>query len=51
METVQWLQAFALTRAGIDSQTLEGGLAGWNQILKPITASLQTKSDSGSKDW
>jgi glyoxylase-like metal-dependent hydrolase (beta-lactamase superfamily II) len=25
-----------LTRAGIDSQTLAGGLAGWNQILKPI---------------
>lgn len=28
--------SFALTRAGIDSQTLAGGLAGWNQILKPI---------------
>ena len=28
--------SFALTRAGIDSQTLSGGLAGWNQILKPI---------------
>ena len=28
---------FALARAGIDSQTLEGGLAGWNQVLKPIT--------------
>ena len=29
--------SFALTRAGIDSQTLAGGLAGWNQILKPVT--------------
>ena len=29
--------SFALERAGINSQTLEGGLAGWNQVLKPIT--------------
>ena len=29
--------SFALTRAGIDSQTLVGGLAEWNQVLKPIT--------------
>ncbi|WP_316504349.1 rhodanese-like domain-containing protein [Nitrosopumilus sp.] len=35
--------SFALTRAGIDSQTLVGGLAGWNQILKPITASYKPK--------
>ncbi|MCV0366785.1 MAG: MBL fold metallo-hydrolase [Nitrosopumilus sp.] len=27
---------FALSRAGIDSQTLSGGLAGWNQVLKPV---------------
>ena len=31
--------SFALTRAGIDSQTL----AGWNQILKPITISQKPK--------
>jgi len=35
--------SFALTRAGIDSQTLAGGLAGWNQILKPITVSQKPK--------
>ena len=35
--------SFALTRAGIDSQTLAGGLAGWNQILKPITISQKPK--------
>ena len=35
--------SFALTRAGIDSQTLVGGLAGWNQILKPITVSQKPK--------
>ncbi|MCH9658463.1 MBL fold metallo-hydrolase [archaeon] len=35
--------SFALTRAGIDSQTLAGGLAGWNQILKPITVSHKPK--------
>jgi len=29
--------SFALARAGIDSQTLAEGLAGWNQVLKPIT--------------
>ena len=43
METVQWLQALPLTRAGIDSQILAGGLAGWNQILKPITVSYEPK--------
>ncbi|CAD6523913.1 Rhodanese domain-containing protein (fragment) [metagenome] len=31
------IASFALARAGIDSKTLEGGLAGWNQILKPVT--------------
>ena len=35
--------SFALTRAGIDSQTLAGGFAGWNQILKPITVSHKPK--------
>ena len=30
------IASFALTRAGIDSQTLAGGLAGWNQVLKPV---------------
>ena len=30
------IASFALTRAGINSQTLAGGLAGWNQLLKPI---------------
>ena len=35
--------SFALTRAGIDSQTLEGGLAGWNQVLKAITATQKPK--------
>ena len=35
--------SFALTRAGIDSQTLAGGLAGWNQILKPKTVSQKPK--------
>jgi len=35
--------SFALTRAGIDSQTLAGGLAGWNQILKPIIISQKPK--------
>jgi glyoxylase-like metal-dependent hydrolase (beta-lactamase superfamily II) len=35
--------SFALTRAGIDSQTLARGLAGWNQILKPITVSQKPK--------
>ncbi|AJM92005.1 MBL fold metallo-hydrolase [Nitrosopumilus piranensis] len=29
--------SFALERAGIASQTLEGGLAGWNQVLKPVS--------------
>ncbi|QUC65681.1 MBL fold metallo-hydrolase [Nitrosopumilus sp. K4] len=28
---------FALEQAGISSKTLEGGLAGWNQVLKPVT--------------
>jgi len=32
------IASFALERAGIHSQTLEGGLAGWNQFLKPVTA-------------
>jgi len=31
------IASFALTRAGIDSQTLVGGLAGWNQVLKSVT--------------
>lgn len=31
------IASFALARAGIDSKTLEGGLAGWNQVLKPVT--------------
>ena len=35
--------SFALTRSGIDSQTLAGGLTGWNQILKPITISKKPK--------
>ena len=29
--------SFALARAGVDSQTLADGLAGWNQVLKPVT--------------
>lgn len=29
--------SFALERAGINSQTLAGGLAGWNQVLKPVS--------------
>ena len=29
--------SFALARGGIDSQTLVGGLAEWNQVLKPVT--------------
>ena len=29
--------SFALARIGIDSQTLADGLAGWNQVLKPVT--------------
>lgn len=28
---------FALTKQGISAQTLEGGLAGWNQVLNPVT--------------
>ena len=35
--------SFALTRAGIDSQTLAEGLAGWNQILIPVTTSSEPK--------
>jgi len=31
------IASFALERAGMDSQTLEGGLAGWNQVLKSVT--------------
>jgi glyoxylase-like metal-dependent hydrolase (beta-lactamase superfamily II) len=31
------IASFALARAGIDSQTLEDGLAGWNQVLKQVT--------------
>ncbi|PIN82519.1 MAG: sulfurtransferase [Nitrosopumilales archaeon CG11_big_fil_rev_8_21_14_0_20_33_24] len=31
------IASFALARAGIDSQTLVGGLAGWNQVLKAVT--------------
>jgi glyoxylase-like metal-dependent hydrolase (beta-lactamase superfamily II) len=30
------IASFALARAGIDSQTLADGLAGWNQVLKPV---------------
>lgn len=29
--------SFALARAGVDSKTLADGLAGWNQVLKPVT--------------
>ena len=35
--------SFALTRAGIDSHTLAGGLAGWNQVLKPVTVAHNPK--------
>lgn len=31
------IASFALARAGIDSQTLADGLAGWNQVLKQVT--------------
>lgn len=31
------IASFALARVGIDSKTLAGGLAGWNQVLKPVT--------------
>jgi len=31
------IASFALERAGIDSQTLSGGLAEWNQVLKAVT--------------
>ncbi|MFB5621086.1 MAG: rhodanese-like domain-containing protein, partial [Nitrosopumilus sp.] len=31
------IASFALARAGINSQTLADGLAGWNQVLKPVT--------------
>jgi len=31
------IASFALERAGIQSQTLLGGLAGWNQVLKPVS--------------
>ncbi len=31
------IASFALARAGIYSQTLEGGLTKWNQVLKPVT--------------
>ena len=31
------IASFALARSGVDSQTLAGGLAGWNQILKSVT--------------
>lgn len=30
--------SFALAKAGIESKTLEGGLAEWNQVLVPVTA-------------
>ena len=30
------IASFALARAGLDSKTLTGGLAGWNQVLKPV---------------
>ncbi|MCV0401820.1 MAG: MBL fold metallo-hydrolase [Nitrosopumilus sp.] len=29
--------SFALARAGINSHVLKDGLAGWNQVLKPVT--------------
>ncbi|MEC4848159.1 MAG: rhodanese-like domain-containing protein [Nitrosarchaeum sp.] len=31
------IASFALARVGIDSKILTGGLAGWNQVLKPVT--------------
>lgn len=31
------IASFALEHAGINSITLEGGLAGWNQVLKPVS--------------
>lgn len=31
------IASFILSREGIDSQTLGGGLTGWNQVLKPVT--------------
>jgi len=31
------IASFALARAGIESKILAGGLAGWNQVLKPVT--------------
>lgn len=31
------IASFALARVGIDSKTLAGGLAGWNQVLKSVT--------------
>lgn len=37
------LASFALERYGIKSKTLQGGLAGWNQILKPIIVSKEPK--------
>ncbi len=33
------LASFALARHQIDSKTLENGLAGWNQVLKPVKIS------------
>lgn len=33
------LASFALARHQIDSKTLENGLAGWNQVLKPVKVS------------
>ena len=35
--------SFALTKAGIDSQVLQGGLAGWNQILKEVIVTQDPK--------
>ena len=29
--------SYALARSGVDSKTLADGLAGWNQVLKPVT--------------
>ena len=31
------IASFALTKAGINSRVLQGGLAGWNQVLKEVT--------------
>ena len=35
--------SFALAKAGIESKTLEGGLAGWNQVLIPVTVTQEPR--------